>query len=91
MKCEFQRIRHTPCAALFRRHTECAGYNARGTIGALTKQKASQSRTTVRFTKMHGIGNDYVYVDCFDEPPPPTRPSWPGGSPTGISASAATG
>lgn len=22
---------------------------------------------TLRFTKMHGIGNDYVYVDCFDQ------------------------
>ena len=21
--------------------------------------------STLRFTKMHGIGNDYVYVDCF--------------------------
>jgi len=21
----------------------------------------------MRFTKMHGLGNDYVYVDCFDE------------------------
>ena len=21
----------------------------------------------MRFTKMHGIGNDYVYVDCFSE------------------------
>jgi diaminopimelate epimerase len=21
----------------------------------------------VRFTKMHGIGNDYIYVNCFDE------------------------
>src|ERR1051325_10785443 len=21
----------------------------------------------MRFTKMHGIGNDYVYVDCFEE------------------------
>ena len=21
----------------------------------------------MRFTKMHGIGNDYVYVDCFCE------------------------
>ena len=20
------------------------------------------------FTKMHGLGNDYVYVNCFDEP-----------------------
>ena len=25
----------------------------------------------MRFTKMHGIGNDYVYVDCFQEPIPP--------------------
>lgn len=24
----------------------------------------------MRFTKMHGIGNDYVYVDCFHEPLP---------------------
>ena len=24
----------------------------------------------MRFTKMHGIGNDYVYVDCFREPFP---------------------
>ncbi|HZZ70641.1 MAG TPA: diaminopimelate epimerase [Pirellulales bacterium] len=24
----------------------------------------------MRFTKMHGIGNDYVYVDCFAQPPP---------------------
>lgn len=23
--------------------------------------------TRVRFTKMHGIGNDYVYVNCFDQ------------------------
>jgi diaminopimelate epimerase len=26
--------------------------------------------TTVRFTKMHGLGNDYVYVDCFNQPMP---------------------
>ncbi len=25
----------------------------------------------MRFTKMQGAGNDYVYVDCFHEPPPP--------------------
>ncbi len=25
----------------------------------------------MRFTKMHGIGNDYVYVDCFREEMPP--------------------
>jgi diaminopimelate epimerase len=24
----------------------------------------------MRFTKMHGLGNDYVYVDCVAEPPP---------------------
>jgi diaminopimelate epimerase len=24
----------------------------------------------MRFTKMQGIGNDYVYVDCFRQPPP---------------------
>jgi diaminopimelate epimerase len=24
----------------------------------------------MRFTKMHGLGNDYVYVNCFDEPFP---------------------
>ncbi len=23
----------------------------------------------MRFTKMHGAGNDYVYVNCFDETP----------------------
>ena len=21
----------------------------------------------MKFTKMHGIGNDYIYVDCFSE------------------------
>lgn len=24
----------------------------------------------MRFTKMHGAGNDYVYLDCFSQPPP---------------------
>lgn len=24
----------------------------------------------LRFTKMQGIGNDYIYVDCFRQPPP---------------------
>lgn len=24
----------------------------------------------MRFTKMHGIGNDYIYVDCITQPPP---------------------
>ncbi len=25
----------------------------------------------MKFTKMHGAGNDYVYVDCFSQDPPP--------------------
>src|SRR5436305_3418575 len=24
----------------------------------------------MRFTKMHGLGNDYLYLDCFRQPPP---------------------
>lgn len=28
------------------------------------------TRDTLRFTKMHGIGNDYVYVDCFAQTVP---------------------
>lgn len=29
----------------------------------------------MRFTKMHGIGNDYVYVDCVRTPPPKDPPA----------------
>ena len=29
----------------------------------------------MRFTKMHGIGNDYVYVDCFAQPLPADPPA----------------
>ena len=28
----------------------------------------------MRFTKMHGAGNDYVYVNCFDQPLPKDAP-----------------
>lgn len=28
----------------------------------------------MRFTKMHGAGNDYIYVDCFRQPLPPDLP-----------------
>ncbi|MDA1053720.1 MAG: diaminopimelate epimerase [Planctomycetota bacterium] len=28
----------------------------------------------MRFTKMHGAGNDYVYIDCFDQPLPADAP-----------------
>src|SRR4051794_18046595 len=31
---------------------------------------ATPGGTAMRFTKMHGIGNDYVYVDCFAQRPP---------------------
>src|SRR5262245_4329162 len=29
-----------------------------------------QKEHPMRFTKMHGIGNDYIYVDCLHHPPP---------------------
>ena len=29
----------------------------------------------MRFTKMHGIGNDYVYVDCVRGPAPKDPPA----------------
>src|SRR5436853_6330731 len=29
----------------------------------------------MRFTKMHGLGNDYVYVDCINQPPPRDAPA----------------
>jgi diaminopimelate epimerase len=29
----------------------------------------------MRFTKMHGCGNDYVYVDCVRQPPPRDPPA----------------
>ena len=38
----------------------------------------------MRFTKMHGLGNDYVYVNCFAE----TLPADPAA--TDISASVPT-
>src|SRR3954452_5882867 len=30
----------------------------------------------MRFVKMHGIGNDYVYVDCFNQPMPGDPVAW---------------
>ena len=29
----------------------------------------------MRFTKMHGAGNDYIYVDCFSQPIPQDAPA----------------
>jgi len=34
---------------------------------ALTTSSIDQRGETIRFIKMHGLGNDYVYVDCFDQ------------------------
>ena len=41
----------------------------------------------MKFTKMQGIGNDYVYVNCFKEESEQIRRQWPNLSVTGISAS----
>ncbi len=42
----------------------------------------------IRFTKMHGIGNDYIYIDCMEsEPESPTL--WRGRCLTAIQAWAA--
>ena len=30
----------------------------------------NESSPPIRFTKMHGAGNDYIYIDCFAEPVP---------------------
>ena len=31
----------------------------------------------MKFTKMQGIGNDYVYVNCFEEKVKRSGGSWP--------------
>lgn len=35
----------------------------------------------MRFTKMEGLGNDYIYLNCLSRRPP-TPPGWRSGSPT---------
>ena len=45
----------------------------------------------MRFTKMHGIGNDYVYVNGFDETRRRPGAASPSRSPTATSASARDG
>src|SRR6478609_7607065 len=35
--------------------------------GGPSPTRPDRPRTTMRFTKMHGLGNDYVYVSLFDE------------------------
>ena len=44
----------------------------------------------MKFTKMHGIGNDYVYVNLFDQPAPADPRRWRSRSATGTSGSAPT-
>ena len=44
----------------------------------------------MRFTKMHGIGNDYVYVSTFDQPAPADPRGSRSTSATAISGSAVT-
>ncbi len=44
----------------------------------------------MHFTKMHGIGNDYVYVSTFDQRPPTDPVALARAVSTGTPASAAT-
>ena len=39
-------------------------------IGNRPVERSVERVIRVQFTKMHGAGNDYVYVDCFREKPP---------------------
>ena len=51
----------------------------------------------MKFTKMHGLGNDYLYVYgaviifMFTAPCRKTSPTFPSGCPSGISARVPTG
>jgi diaminopimelate epimerase len=36
----------------------------------MTRTHFSQEEPRMRFTKMHGAGNDYIYFDCFNDPAP---------------------
>ena len=29
--------------------------------------REQQTEQRINFTKMHGCGNDYIYIDCFDQ------------------------
>src|SRR5262249_55270924 len=48
---------------------QAAGYDRVG-IKARKTRKKERWATSMRFTKLHGAGNDYVYVDCFANPMP---------------------
>ena len=30
---------------------------------------SAKDREVIHFTKMHGIGNDYIYIDCMESTP----------------------
>ncbi len=64
-------IRISPVAPGSRRPTLVLGsvWNLQG--GLLSRFDASLlDEKNMRFTKMHGAGNDYVYVDCIRQPVP---------------------
>ena len=76
-------VERTPC---YRTHTAIP-LNFRGLASG---RPAGYAYGAMKFTKMHGIGNDYVYVNGFEENvADPARLA--SRSPTVISASAATG
>jgi diaminopimelate epimerase len=33
----------------------------------------AKSNQSLQFTKMHGLGNDFVMIDCLETPPPPVE------------------
>lgn len=35
----------------------------------MTSSSAKKATEVIRFTKMHGIGNDYIYIDCMKSTP----------------------
>ena len=58
--------------------------------GETHPRRSCSDMARLRFTKMHGIGNDYVYVDCFAQRRSPIPPRWRGASARGAPASAPT-
>ena len=43
-------------------------------MAVLPPKRLFKYNCQMRFTKMHGAGNDYVYVDCFSEKVPKDLP-----------------
>lgn len=38
-----------------------------GNLRRATKKTIKRKGTKMKFTKMHGIGNNYIYINCFEE------------------------